>query len=135
HHVTVEIGQRLCLLVDAGTTRFAIPATSVLEVATADASGAAQKSHLQLKDLSELLGGPKEVRPGTAIILDTSPTLAVRVRRVREVMDVGAAPLLKLPRRRADRLEPAVRGVVQCGAELFFELDVDAVARGVPLGI
>jgi chemotaxis signal transduction protein len=129
--VAFEKGQRLSLLVEAGAARYAIDATHVLEVSPPDASGESLHGHLHLKDLSALLGGPPEQRPGTAVVLDTSPTLAVRVKRVFEVSDVAEKPRHPLPRRLVRRLEPAVRGVLEVNGMLFFELEVETAARGL----
>jgi chemotaxis signal transduction protein len=126
-----EKGQRLSLLLDAGAARYAIDATQVLEVAPPDPSGDSLHGHLHLKDLSALLGGPPEARPGTAVVLDTSPTLAVRVKRVNEVSDVAEKPRHPLPRRLVRRLEPAVRGVLEVSGALYFELDVETAAKGL----
>lgn len=126
-----EKGQRLSLLVEAGSARYAIDATHVLEVSPPDASGESLRGHMHLKDLSALLGGPPEHRPGTAVVLDVNPTLAVRVRRVFEVADVAEARRHPLPRRLVRRLEPAVRGVLEVQGSLYFELDVDAAAKGL----
>jgi chemotaxis signal transduction protein len=127
-----EKGQRLSLLVEAGAARYAIDATRVLEVAPPDLKGGETlHGHHHLKDLCALLGGPPEVRPGTAVVLDTSPTLAVRVKRVFEVVDAADKPVHPLPRKLVRRLEPAVRGVLEVNKSLYFELDVDAAARGL----
>lgn len=126
-----ERGRRLCLLIEAGPSRFAVPATSVLEVAVPDASGMTLRGHHPLVDLTTLLGGHPEVRPGTAILLDTSPTLALRVSKVRGVQDVAECPWLHVPRRIAPTVEPAVRGLVDVKGELFLELDVEALAMGI----
>jgi chemotaxis signal transduction protein len=125
-----ELGRRLCLLIEAGPARFAVPATSVLEVAVPDANGATLRGHHPLVDLSALLGGGPEVRPGTAVLLDTSPTLALRVAKVRGLHDVAECPWLHVPRRVAPTLEPFVRGLVDIKGELFLELDVEALAAG-----
>lgn len=126
-----EKGQRLSLLLEAGAARYAIDATHVLEVSPPDDNGESLHGHLHLKDLSALLGGPPETRPGTAVVLDTSPTLAVRVKRVIEVSDVAEKPRHPLPRRLIRRLEPAVRGVIEVSGALYFELDVEAAVRGI----
>jgi chemotaxis signal transduction protein len=126
-----EKGQRLSLLVEAGAARYAIDATRVLEVAPPDAGGETLHGHHALKDLSTLLGGPPEARPGTAIVLDTSPTLAARVKRVFEVVDAADKPRHPLPRRLVRRLEPAVGGVLEVQRMLYFELDVEAAAKGL----
>ncbi|MBK7860634.1 MAG: defective in fruiting DifE [Archangiaceae bacterium] len=121
----------MSLLVEAGAARYAIDATHVLEVSPPDASGETLHGNLHLKDLSALLGGPPEARPGTAVVLDTSPTLAVRVKKVLEVSDLADKPRHPLPRRLVRRLEPAVRGVLEVNGALFFELDVETAARGL----
>jgi chemotaxis signal transduction protein len=126
-----ERGRRLCLLCEAGPARFAIPATSVLEVANPDPGGATLRGHHPLVDLCQLLGGPAETRPGTAVLLDTSPTLALRVKKVYGARDVAECPWLHVPRRLIPTLEPAVRGLVNVDDQLFLELDVEALAAGV----
>lgn len=125
------VTRRLCLLIEAGGARFAVPATSVIEVAVPDPSGATLRGHHPLVDLSLLLGGGAERRPGMAVLLDTSPTLALRVRSVRGVEDVGDCPWLHVPRRIAPAVEPAVRGAIDVKQVLFLELDVEAIANGV----
>ncbi len=126
-----ERARRLCLLIEAGRSRFAVPATRVLEVAVPDAGGATLRGHHPLVDLSVLLSGGPEMRPGTAVLLDTSPTLALRVSRVRGVHDVSDCPWLRVPKRLVPTLEPAVRGLIEIEGELFFELDAEALATGV----
>lgn len=118
-------------MIEAGGARFAVPATSVIEVAVPDAGGATLRGHHPLVDLSILLGGGREARPGMALLLDTSPTLALRVRAVRGVEDVGPCPWLHVPRRIAPTVEPAVRGAIEVKGELFLELDVEALAMGL----
>lgn len=127
------VARRLCLLIEAGPARFAVPATSVIEVAVPDENGLTLRGHHPLVDLSTLLGGAPEQRPGMAVLLDTSPTLALRVRAVRGVEDVGDAPWQHVPRRIAPALEPAVRGAIDVKGQLFLELDVEALANGVKL--
>ncbi len=126
-----ERGRRLCLLIEAGGSRFAVPATSIIEVAVPDLGGSTLRGHHPLVDLSVLLGGGPEMRPGTAVLLDTSPTLALRVTAVRGVRDVAECPWLHVPRRLVPTVEPAVRGLIDVAGELFLELDVEALAAGV----
>lgn len=118
-------------MIEAGESRFAVPATSVLEVAVPDEGGATLRGHHPLVDLTSLLGGGQEVRPGTAVLLDTSPTLALRVSKVRGVRDVADWPWLHVPRRIAPIVEPAVRGLIDVDGELFQELNVEALVTGV----
>ncbi|MFP2932425.1 hypothetical protein ACLESO_46205 [Pyxidicoccus sp. 3LG] len=101
-----ESGRRLCLLVEAGETRYAVEATSVMEVAMSGANGSSLRGVLEVKDLSALLGGSPEEGPGMVVVLDVSPTLAVRVRSVVEVADVARAPVLPPAPGLADSLAP-----------------------------
>ncbi len=106
---------------------YAVEATAVLEVATPDASGDRIRGALNLHDLSALLGGPAEVRPGTAVVLDVSPTLAVRVREVFEVADVAKDPLFGLPAMVGEALAGMMRGAILHAGRLHLELDADAL--------
>ncbi|WP_375758573.1 chemotaxis protein CheW [Corallococcus exercitus] len=122
-----ESGRRLCLLVEAGETRYAVEATSVIEVAMPGARGASLRGVLEVKDLSSLLGGPPEDVPGMVVVLDVSPTLAVRVRSVVEVADVARDPFFLLPPGLADSLAPLSRGAVLHKDRLYLELIVEAL--------
>jgi chemotaxis signal transduction protein len=122
--VPFETGRRLSLLVEAGRARFAIEATSVLEVAPVE--GKALQG-VEVADLSRLLGGPAEGQPQAAVILDVSPTLAVRVRKVIEVADVAQAPLLKLPALLGETLSVVLRGALVHQGLAFLELACDAL--------
>ena len=124
-----DSGRRLCLLVEAGEARYAIDAASVVEVSPPDSSGKSIRGLLDLVDLTRLLGGGDEQRPGMAIVLDVSPTLAVRVKRVLEVADVARDPQFKLPRGLGDGLTRVVRGAILRDGRLHLELMVDALAR------
>ncbi len=101
----------------------------MVEVASPDPNGLAIRGVLELVDLSILLGGGPEVHPGIGIILDTSPTLAVRVRRVVEVADVAGEPLFLLPPDLAEVLGLLVRGAIFHGGTLYLELMADALTR------
>jgi hypothetical protein len=124
---TFESGRRLCLLFEAGKSRFAVEATSVVEVAPPDLDGDSIRGFLELKDLSVLLGGPTEGRPGIAIVFDVSPTLAVRVRLVVEVVDVARDTLFQLPQGLSEALLLAVRGAVLHGGRLYLEVSSEAL--------
>ena len=122
-----ESGRRLCLLVEAGETRYAVEATSVMEVAVASASGTSLRGMWEVKDLSVLLGGPPEQVPGMVVVLDVSPTLAVRVRSVVEVADVARAPFFLLPPGLGDALALISRGAVLHKDRLYLELNAEAL--------
>ncbi|MFZ5470089.1 MAG: chemotaxis protein CheW [Myxococcota bacterium] len=129
-----ESGRRLCLLFTAGRVRYAIEATSVVEVAPPDADGDSIRGFLELEDLSQLLGGPAEQRPGMAVVLDVSPTLALRVRTVEGVHDLARAPVFRLPQGLAESLALVARGGVLHDGRLFLELVAEALPhRVVPL--
>jgi len=124
-----ERSQRLMLRIEAGGTRFAVDATQVLEVAAAPAGNAPLHGNLALEDLSARLGGPAEVSPTTALVFDTSPTLGLRVGRAPGVVDATGARYFMIPKVIARALEPVVRGVLELGGQLHFELDVEELAR------
>lgn len=124
-----ESGRRLCLLFEAGSGRFAVEATSVMEVSPPDESGQTIRGLTELQDLSVLLGGAAEERPGVGVVLDTSPTFAVRVKRVLEVADVARSPLFMLPPNLGEALALVVRGAIFHGERLFLELSADALPR------
>lgn len=124
-----EVGRRLCLLFEAGDGGFAVEATSVAEVASPDPSGQSIRGVLELVDLSRLLGGGDEVRPGLGVVLDTSPTLAVRIRGVVEVADVAREPFFLLPPDLGEALGQLVRGAILHAGQLFLELIVEALPR------
>jgi hypothetical protein len=114
----------LSLLVEAGGARFAIEATSVLEVAQ---SSGKPLQGIDVADLCELLGGTPEEQPGAAVVLDVSPSLAVRVRRVVEVADVAASPVLKLPSSLGEALKLTLRGALLHQEKAWLELAAEAL--------
>lgn len=114
---------------EAGETRYAIEATSVMEVALAGGDGTSLRGMLEVKDLSVLLGGVPEEVPGMVVVLDVSPTLAVRVRSVVEVADVARAPFFLLPSGLGDTLAPLSRGAVLHKERLYLELIAEALPQ------
>src|SRR5262245_3741928 len=84
---------------------------------------------MELQDLSSLLGGPPEVRPGMAVVLDVSPTLALRVARVVEVADVARAPFFLLPPGLGETLTLLTRGALLHQGHLYFELHPEALQQ------
>lgn len=130
-----ESGRRLCLLVEAGETRYALEATSVMEVALPGSDGTSLRGMLEVKDLSVLLGGAPEKGQGMVVVLDVSPTLAVRVRSVVEVADVAHAPFFLLPAGLGEALVPLSRGAVLHKERLYLELIAESLPqRGVQRG-
>jgi chemotaxis signal transduction protein len=119
----------LCVLFEAGASRFAIEATSVVEVAPPDPNGRSIRGTLELNDLSSLIGGPPEERPGLGLVLDVSPTLAARIRRVVEVADVSKAPFFHVPSALGELMATAVRGALVFGGRIYLELIAEALPR------
>ncbi len=101
----------------------------MLEVAQPDATGNTLHGHHALKDLSSRLGGEPEVRPGVALLLDTSPTLAIRVARVYGVADLAAEKGLRLPKRLGAALEPTVKAALEHEGRLWLELDPESLVK------
>ncbi|MDX2013941.1 MAG: defective in fruiting DifE [Myxococcaceae bacterium] len=124
--------RRLCVFFEAGRTRYALEATSVLEVARPQGDDETFRGHLGIRDLSELVGGGPEVRPGTVVVLDTSPTVAARTLRVDGVFDVSGHLALPLSSRLVPLLAPVVKQGLVSEAGLSFELDVAQLVRGLP---
>ena len=122
-----ESGRRLCLLFEAGDVRYAIEATSVVEVAPPDLDGESIRGFLGLRDLSQLLGGPALSELGMAVVLDVSPTLAIRVSRVIEVADVARDTLFRLPQGLSEGLSVVVRAAIAHAGHLYLELAADAL--------
>jgi chemotaxis signal transduction protein len=80
-------------------------------------------------DLSVLLGGDAEQRPGLAVVVDVSPTIAVRVKQGVEVTDVAQAPFLQLPKGLGELLPSLVRGTLVHQGKLYLELIPEALRR------
>lgn len=130
-----QIGRRLCLLFEAGEVPYALEAASVQEVAEPDSSGDRIRGALALRDLSLMLGGLPEARPGIGLVLDVSPTLAARVKRVLEVADVAGDPLLRLPLEVGGALSGLVRGAVLHRGRLHLELSAEALPARASAGV
>jgi hypothetical protein len=118
--VPFETGRRLCVLLEAGEARYAIEASSVVEVFTPKEGRAPQG--LELTDLSAMLDGTPEPAPGAGVVLDVSPTLALGIKRVVEIADVARSPFHQLPAWVGSRLSLFVRGAVEHAGKLYLEL-------------
>jgi len=130
---THDGGRRLALLFEAGPARYALEASRVLEVTPPDAERATVRGVFPLEDLSSLMGGAPERRPGLAVLIDTSPTMAVRVREGAEVADVAGAPHFQLTRDLAQRIGVVVRGALQHQGRLYLELRAEALGQSCML--
>jgi hypothetical protein len=128
---THDGGRRLALLFDSGPAHYALEASLVLEVTPPDADEerATVRGVFPLEDLSVLMGGAPERRPGLAVLLDTSPTMAVRVREGAEVADVAGAPHFQLTRDLAQRIGTLVRGALQHQGRLYLDLRAEALGQ------
>ncbi len=103
-----------------------------MEVANPDTDGVSIRGHLDLVDLSERLGGAPEPPPGVGVVLDVSPTLAVRVKRIVEVADVARDPLFLIPPGMGETLALLVRGAILHGGRLYLELIAEALPHPKP---
>lgn len=104
----------------------------MIEVAGVEEGTRTLRGQLELEALGSLLGGtPQEVPGATAVVLDVSPTLAVRVDRVHEVADVAGAPFFLLPPGLGEALPKLVRGALLHREALYLELSPEAL-RSAP---
>lgn len=125
--------RRLCVFFSAGGTRYALDALRVLEVSRASDDGALKLSpHVQVRDLSALLGGEADLRAGAGLTLDVEPTLAVRVSAVEGVFDTAALQRWPIQGRLIPLVAPAIGAALEYEGRLVFELDAEGAARGLP---
>ncbi len=125
--------RRLCVFFNAGATRYALDAVRVLEVARATEEGTLPLSpHLPVRDLSLLLGGEEEAGAGAGVVMDVSPTIALRVRQVDGVFDCASLPRWPVQGRLVRLLAPAIAAAIEFEGRLVFELDAEGAARGLP---
>ncbi len=125
--------RRLCVFFSAGATRYALDAVRVLEVARTSVLGVLKVSEeLPIRDLSLLLGGEAEGTRGAAVVIDTSPRLAVGVKEVEGVFDIAGVQRWSIHGRLIPLLSPAIVGALEYENRLVFELDADGAARGLP---
>jgi chemotaxis signal transduction protein len=123
---------RLGIAFDVGNARLLLDALSVLEVARPPPEATMLRGQQPLIDLAELLGGVAAGAGGPVLVLDSSPTLALRVDRVREVVGLDPQARRDLPGRFAE----ACDGLYSCAfvleEQLFLELSAETLARGKP---
>src|SRR5262249_32318939 len=119
---TAELRTRLCLLFEAGPTRLVVEATRVMEVAAPEGTRERFRGVHALHDASILMGGEPEERPGVVVVLDVSPTLVLRVRRVRGVADMSRATFFQVPPGLGEGLGHVVRGALLFERELYLEI-------------
>jgi hypothetical protein len=112
---------------EAGETRFSVEATSIMEVAAPGPDETSLRGVLEVKDLSVLLGGEPEPGPGMVVVFDVSPTLAVRVRSIVEVVDVAPAPHFLLPSGLGGTLAALSRSALLHKDRLYLELTAEAL--------
>lgn len=124
--------RRLCVFFEAGGTRYAVEAVRVLEVARPEVDTDTLHGNLLLRHLPTMLGGELGPPLTTALVFDSSPTLAVRVGSVEGVFEASALETAALSRRLIPLLSPAIRSTLVFEGRLYFELDADAVSRGLP---
>jgi hypothetical protein len=122
-----ESGRRLCLLLEAGDTRWCVEATSVTEVAAPGPDETSLRGVLEIQDLSVLLGGEPESTPGMVVVLDVSPTLAVRVSSIVEVADVTRAVHFVLPSGLGESLTALSHSAVLYKDRLYLELGAEVL--------
>ena len=75
-----------------------------------------------------------------SLLLDVSPTLAIRIKRVVDVADTARAPFFHLPPGLGDSLALMIRGATLHGGHLYLELAADMLSaqpldpRAIPQG-
>ncbi|MGI5864540.1 MAG: chemotaxis protein CheW [Myxococcales bacterium] len=128
--------QRLALIFRGASTRWALPASSVLEVAPPPEpgqQGTATRRGLVTEDFSELLGERSERGPGAVtLVLDHAPPRALLVDAVEGVADLAPAPFFLLPAAIQAPAGALIRGAVLLGSGLVLEIDPQQLAELQP---
>lgn len=118
---------RLAVLFRSAGTRWALPASAVLEVAPAPAAGEPRRNGLVVEDFATLFGAPPAQGEGcVTLVLDCAPPRALRIEAVEEIVDVAGAPFFRLPQGLAPR--ELVRGALRHRDRLVLELELQALA-------
>jgi hypothetical protein len=111
----------------AGGVRYAIEATSVIEVASVALSSEALRGHFVLANFAALMGGADRL-PGTSVIVfDSSPSLAARVDEVVGVLSARQATRPPMTPALKAVLAPKIQGALLNDVGLWFELTLDAL--------
>jgi hypothetical protein len=125
--------RRLCVFFSAGASRYALDASTVLEIARTNEAGDLSLSWFTpTKDLARLLGGEDEAKVGAGIVIDVMPPLALRVKHVDGVFDAAKLPRWPLQGRLIPLIAPVISAAVEYEGRLVFELDPESTARGLP---
>lgn len=122
--------QRLALVFRGAGTLWALPASSVLEVAAAPEALPAQRNGLPIEEFAALLGEPRPRDPrAVTLVLDCAPPRALLIDGVDEVADLATAPFFRLPPSLERPTRGLLRGAVLHGAKLLLELVPQALAE------
>lgn len=128
--------QRLALVFRGAGTRWALPASSVLEVAPPPGpgqQGVATRRGLVTEDFSGLLGKRAQRGLGAVtLVLDHAPPRALLVDAVEGVSDLATAPFFHLPAALQAPAGALVRGAVLLGSGLVLELVPQKLAELQP---
>jgi chemotaxis signal transduction protein len=122
--------QRLALVFRGAGTLWALPASSVLEVAAAPGALPAERNGLPVEEFAALLGEPRPRDPrAVTLVLDCTPPRAVLIDGIDEVADLATAPFFRLPPALERPARGLLRGAVLHGSKLLLELVPQALAQ------
>ncbi len=122
--------QRLALVFRGAGTLWALPASSVLEVAAPPESLPAERSGLPVEDFGALLCEPRPRDPrSVTLVLDGAPPRALLIDGVDEVADLATAPFFRLPPPLERPTRGLLRGAVLHESKLLLELVPQALAQ------
>ncbi len=116
----------------AGGVRYAIEATSVLEVASVALSSDALRGHFVLANFAEVMGRADGPQSTAVIVFDSSPSLASRVDEVVGVLSTRQASRPPMTAALKSALAPKIQGALLNDVGLWFELTLDALQTTSP---